>query len=150
MNDLSPDPSLLVEQLASLGVRTLRVREAAATYAVPDPSQLIRDLATHPEPRLREAITPLFLRHPEYASLIVPIVSSLEPADAERLAACTRQPFSYTASGAARWASTWARRHFCPIILARYGVCRLPMRILARPGCGLWQNYTNVKPALNG
>jgi hypothetical protein len=85
VENTTPDSSLLVEQLASLGVRTLRVREMTASYQAPDPTQLIRDLATHPEPRLREALIPLFLRHPEYASLVAPIVAALEPTDAERL-----------------------------------------------------------------
>jgi hypothetical protein len=85
VSGISPDPSSLVEQLAALGVHTLRVREDAARYETPEPSQLIRAVATHPEPRLREALIPLFLRHPEYASLILPIVATLDQANAENL-----------------------------------------------------------------
>jgi hypothetical protein len=81
----SPETSLLAEQLASLGIRTLHVRDAASTYQAPNPTQIIRNLAAHPEPRLREALIPLFLRHPEYAGLITSIVASLETPDAETL-----------------------------------------------------------------
>ena len=72
------DASILTCHLAQRGVRYLRVAEAIGDARPLDTETLIAALARHPEPRLREALIPLFIRHPEYAPIIPRLVAALE------------------------------------------------------------------------
>lgn len=57
-----------------------------ATEAAPlplEPPDLIAALAQHSDPRLHEAILPLFLRHPEFADYVPDLVARL-PSDASQ------------------------------------------------------------------
>ncbi|MGH2541379.1 MAG: hypothetical protein ACRDIB_01195 [Ardenticatenaceae bacterium] len=74
--------SELVAELTQRGVRQLRAVEAITQPPSLSTESLITALARHPEPRFREALIPLFLRHPTYAELVPDLVVSLgAPAD---------------------------------------------------------------------
>ena len=79
LNVVTSDDAALVQQLARLGVRHLRVYRSAGEAAPIDPAALIGALASHVEPRFREALIPLFICHPEFAVYVQKIVASLEP-----------------------------------------------------------------------
>lgn len=79
------DNTTLIAQLAAHEVRHLRaVTTAPPTVPLP-PEQLIYLLAQHPEPRLRESLITLFLRHPEYHHCVPAAANSLDKDAAEVL-----------------------------------------------------------------
>ncbi|MCI0552531.1 MAG: hypothetical protein L0287_16395 [Anaerolineae bacterium] len=61
----------LVNELNALGVQFLRGGDKDNAHVVYQPVDLIIALASSPEARLRLALIPLFLQHPEYASFAV-------------------------------------------------------------------------------
>lgn len=61
----------LVNELNALGVKFLRGGDNDNAHVVYQPVDLIIALASSPEARLRLALIPLFLQHPEYASFAV-------------------------------------------------------------------------------
>ena len=79
-----PDASL-IGALRAHGVRHLAVAEPAAPYGAVESTTLIARLAGHPDPRLREALIPLFLRQPELADQTPGLVSRLPLAAADVL-----------------------------------------------------------------
>jgi hypothetical protein len=79
-----PDASL-IGTLRAHGVRHLAVAEPAAPYAAFESTTLIVRLAGHPDPRLREALIPLFLRQPELADQAPGLVGRLPPPAADVL-----------------------------------------------------------------
>ncbi|MBI5713321.1 MAG: hypothetical protein HZC38_07845 [Chloroflexi bacterium] len=80
------DSSILISQLASQGVRHLRSAQATVAAASLNTDALIAELARRPEPRLRESLIPLFIRHPEYSEVARKLVETLEPTASESLA----------------------------------------------------------------
>lgn len=72
----------LVGELGRYGVRHLRVATPALDTDPLLAEALLSALASHPEPRFREALIPLFLRHPELSSLVQDLTATLEPAAA--------------------------------------------------------------------
>jgi hypothetical protein len=70
------DPAALAATLAQLGVPYLRAGTTAAPLPL-DPPQLIAALAQHPSPRVREAMIPLFLRHPAFATHVPAVAAAL-------------------------------------------------------------------------
>jgi hypothetical protein len=66
----------LITALADHDIRHLLSVEVARPLSL-DPAELIIGLAQHPEPRLREALIPLFLRHPEYAPAMLSAMDQL-------------------------------------------------------------------------
>ena len=66
----------LIAALAEHDIRHLLSAEDPQSLSL-DPAELIITLVEHPEPRLREAIIPLFLRHPEYSQGVPSIVDHL-------------------------------------------------------------------------
>lgn len=79
------DDATLVAALGTQGVRHLAIAESAPSYAVLDMPTLIARLAGHPEPRLRAALIPLFLRRSEFAGHVPDLVQMLAPAAADTL-----------------------------------------------------------------
>ena len=80
----APEPAISTQPDASLigalrahGVRHLAVAEPAAPYGAVESTSLIAHLADHPDPRLREALIPLFLRQPELADQLPGLVDRL-------------------------------------------------------------------------
>jgi len=70
----APEPTIstqpdatLIGALRARGVRHLAVAEPAAPYDAVESTSLIAHLAGHSDPRLREALIPLFLRQPDLA-----------------------------------------------------------------------------------
>jgi len=87
----------LVDRLAAHDVTHLSGGSADAGYLLPyrEPSDvpvdcLVRDLARAPEPRLRDALIALLLRHPAYASTVAAVLASLGPSDPARSALTPR------------------------------------------------------------
>ena len=80
----SVENSDLVAALEALGVRYLRAVAPVGSCAI-EPDDLIASLACHPQPRFREALIPLFLRHPEYASFVQESVFALDAGSATTL-----------------------------------------------------------------
>ena len=80
------DSSILISQLASRGVRHLRSANATVAATSLNTETLITELARRPEPRLRESLIPLFIRHPEYSVIVKKLVETLEPTASESLA----------------------------------------------------------------
>ena len=79
-NDLAlHDSATLAATLATHGVRHLRTATAAKPLSIPPPT-LIAALARHKEPRVRESLIPLFLRHPTYAQNVPQLATTLPPA----------------------------------------------------------------------
>lgn len=76
---------LLAATLEAHGLRHLRLAEPAPTYAAVDDTTLIASLAGHSDPRLREALIPLFLRHPELAEQAHSLAAQLGPLAADTL-----------------------------------------------------------------
>ena len=83
------ESTMLIGQLAQHGIKHLRAvgqtGESTATNPATDVAMLITALARHPQPRLREALIPLFLRHPEYANFVPAAVATLDSEAALRL-----------------------------------------------------------------
>lgn len=79
------DDAALVTALRAQGIRHLAITEPAASYTVLDIKTLICRLADHPEPRLRAALIPLFLRHPDAAGCVPELIQLLAPAAADTL-----------------------------------------------------------------
>jgi len=79
------DLSSLAAQLADHDIRYLRVGEPRAEWFPVKPPELIAALSRHTEPRFREALISLFIRHPEYASFVPSIAASLDTAAGEVL-----------------------------------------------------------------
>lgn len=74
------DTAALAARLAQLGVHYLRTPTSAEPLPL-EPAALIAALAQHPSPRVREALIPLFLRHPEFARDVPDLVDTLPPSD---------------------------------------------------------------------
>jgi len=70
------DNATLIEQLAIRGVRHLRAATAGDGSSELSDEALIVELAAHPDPRFREALIALFLRHPEYAPAVHRLAAS--------------------------------------------------------------------------
>jgi hypothetical protein len=79
------DSDRLIGQLAHYGVKHLRGMGTAEAAERVEITTLIALLAAHPLPRLREALIPLFLRHPEHAAVVPAVVAELDEDGAERL-----------------------------------------------------------------
>lgn len=79
----------LALDLSSLDVPYLRtLASAAPAQSSPQPvapETLIRQLAQHDEPRVREALIPLFLRHPAYHRWVPALAESLNNQPAQTL-----------------------------------------------------------------
>ena len=73
------DTATLAATLAQLDVPYLRTPTSAEPLPL-DPAALIAALAQHPSPRVREALIPLFLRHPEFARNVPDVLVTLPPA----------------------------------------------------------------------
>jgi hypothetical protein len=78
LQDITVETEALVATLAQLDIRHLRITASAKPLAK-GPDFLIAALAQHPSPRLREALIPLFLRHPQFSSLVPEIEATLSP-----------------------------------------------------------------------
>ena len=72
------DSATLAATLAMLGVEHLRTATAAEPVSIPAPT-FIGALAKHQDPRVREALIPLFLRHPTYAQHVPQLAATLPP-----------------------------------------------------------------------
>ncbi len=69
----------LIAGLEARGVRYLRPATISPAHqAIPTP-ELVARLASHPAPRFRETLIPLFLAHPEYAELLPACTAALPP-----------------------------------------------------------------------
>jgi hypothetical protein len=79
------DDARLVAALWGQGVRHLSIAEPASSYTTLDTRILVARLAGHADPRLHEALIPLFLRHPDLATEVSVLVQHLPPADADAL-----------------------------------------------------------------
>ncbi|MBE2234584.1 MAG: hypothetical protein IAE85_13915 [Anaerolinea sp.] len=79
------DDATLVNALGAVGLRHLSIAEPAAPYEAVDATTLVAGLAGHADPRLREALMPLFLRHPDLAVRATELVERLEPEAADTL-----------------------------------------------------------------
>ena len=77
------DDASLSAQLAARGVRSLRTAASAEIDKLLDAEALITALACHPAPRFRQALIPLFLRHPAYADRVPMLADTLPPPAAE-------------------------------------------------------------------
>ena len=74
----------LAAALEAVGVRYIRSSAPVRSGALP-PQTLIRALASHPEPRFRETLISLFLRHPEYSVFVPDLAASLDAGPAAHL-----------------------------------------------------------------
>jgi hypothetical protein len=79
------DDMTLLATLDAHGVRHLSLAEPAAAYVTLDDTDLMGRLASHADPRLREALIPLFLRQPDLAARATELIQRLEPAAADTL-----------------------------------------------------------------
>lgn len=84
-DDKDIDTSSLVSDLSARGIRHLRIREQPVEYKPLSDQGLIAMLAAHPEPRLRESLIPLFLRHPELNEHVPQLVNALPAPAADTL-----------------------------------------------------------------
>jgi hypothetical protein len=75
-----PDDPTLVYSLETFGLNMLRLSSSAEQRTTLEPAVLIAALAEHTEPRLREALIPLFLRKPQLHQYVPELVTSL-PSD---------------------------------------------------------------------
>ena len=84
-----PDLNAIATDLERVGVPYLRVAAGPTpSQSSPQPVQpdtLIRQLAQHDEPRVREALIPLFLRHPAYHRFVPALAASLDGQAAQTL-----------------------------------------------------------------
>ena len=79
------DDIALVAALAAQDVRHLSVAEPVSSYAAIDVTTLITRLADQADPRLREALIPLFLLHPDLAEQAPGVIQPLSPPAADAL-----------------------------------------------------------------
>lgn len=77
----------VVAQLAALNVDFLQVENELAESRKVNPAELIAALATNAEARLRLALIPLLLRHPEFAATVRQVAAQL-PASAQLVLRC--------------------------------------------------------------
>jgi len=104
----------LVDRLAAHNVTHLgggsvdagRASPYVGPYSV-DLMQLVRALARAPEPRLRDGLIALLLRHPEHAAAVRGVLSSMEARDPARYAITAR--LLAAAALQREHAATWAR-----------------------------------------
>ncbi len=75
----------LAAALGAQGVRYLSVAEPVSSYAAIDVTTLIARLADQADPRLREALIPLFLLHPDLAEQAPGLIQRLPPPAADAL-----------------------------------------------------------------
>lgn len=68
----------LIEQLVAHDIRHLRPWQQGTVISPQSPTGLIAALATHAEPRLREALIVLFLRQPTYAQFVPELAAELQ------------------------------------------------------------------------
>ena len=78
------DSATLAATLAAFGVRHLRTTTFATPLSI-EPPTLIAALSKHKEPRVRESLIPLFLRHPTYAEHVPLLAATLEEAASQTL-----------------------------------------------------------------
>lgn len=78
------DSATLAATLAAHGVGHLRTATAAEPLLI-SPLTLIAALSIHQEPRVRESLIPLFLRHPTYAQDVPQLATTLPPTAAMTL-----------------------------------------------------------------
>lgn len=78
------DEEALATTLAQYDIYYLRTATKADPLPL-EPGELIAALAQHSSPRLHEALIPLFLRHPEFATYVPDLVETLPPAASEML-----------------------------------------------------------------
>jgi hypothetical protein len=83
--DKEIDTPSLLSGLSARGIRHLRVREQPVAYKPLSDQGLIAMLAAHPEPRLRESLIPLFLRHPGLSEQVPQLVDALPAPAADTL-----------------------------------------------------------------
>jgi hypothetical protein len=69
----------LVATMTQLDIHYLRTLTSAEPLLL-EPDTLIAALTQHDSPRVREALIPLFLRHPEFARYVPDLVTVLSPA----------------------------------------------------------------------
>jgi len=152
MTDITPlpttayqDDTALLAALDAHGVRHLSLAEPAATYVTLDDADLMGRLASHADPRLREALIPLFLRHPELAERAHSLAAQLGP-----LAADTLRHF-YTAAVYLQrlWLST-LRLHLgsFPVLPDYFGQAHYhlpsPEENFGGAGCAAWPGITQT------
>jgi len=111
------DPAVwddLVDRLAAYDVTHLGGGSVDAGRPSPcrgpadvDLARLVRDLARAPEPRLRDGLIALLLRHPEHAAAVHGVLSSMEARDPARYAITAR--LLAAAALQHEHAATWAR-----------------------------------------
>jgi hypothetical protein len=77
--DKSINIEALVATMAQLDIHYLRTPTSAEPLLL-EPDTLIATLTQHDSPRVREALIPLFLRHPEFAKYVPDLVTALPPA----------------------------------------------------------------------
>jgi hypothetical protein len=128
----SPTPSQLVDALNLLGVSFLRGGSGAATAVAP--GELLAALAASAEARLRLALIPLLLAHPEFA-VYVPTVCKQLPTAAAVTLCCY-----YTA---AHWLQ---RKHHARLLATTGSVQPLPDLFGAELGL---VTYTDPDAALH-
>lgn len=69
----------LVATLRQHGIRYLAPSDAQMLEPAPDDEALLLALVSQPDSRLQLALVPLFIRRPELAQVVEPLVSQLEP-----------------------------------------------------------------------
>lgn len=80
-----PDDPTLVYSLETFGLNILRLSSSPVQGTTLEPAVLIAALAEHTEPRLREALIPLFLRKPQLHQYVPELVTSLASETADVL-----------------------------------------------------------------
>lgn len=78
------DVEALAATLTQYDVHYLRTSSKVEPLSL-DPANLIAAIVQHPSPRLREALIPLFLRHPEIATHVPDLVENLPSVASQRL-----------------------------------------------------------------
>ena len=73
----SPTTAALNATLHALGVPYLRSRHSVSPLDI-SLTELVGAMARQPEPRMREALIPLFLRHPELSSELLSLLPQLD------------------------------------------------------------------------
>lgn len=84
-DDKSVTTSNLLSGLSARGIRHLRVAEQPVVYTPFGDRTLIAMLAAHPDPRVRESLMPLFLRHPDLSKHVPQLVDGLAAPAADTL-----------------------------------------------------------------
>jgi hypothetical protein len=75
---MTPTPVQLVTELNALGVRFITGGDATAKDAALQPATLMVGLVQQPEARLRMALIPLLLAHPDYAQQTLETLNQLD------------------------------------------------------------------------